>query len=55
MPVYKEVPNIEKSVVFFKELSKICNVYYITTSKEKDGATYKEVEKQIKKHKTIGI
>jgi len=55
MPVYKEVPNIEKSVVFFKELSKICNVYYITTSKEKDGATYKEVEKQIKKHKTTNI
>ena len=55
IPVYKEVNNIEKSVLYFKDLADKCNVYYVTTSKEEDSATYKEVEAQIAKHNTTNI
>ncbi len=55
IPVYNEVKNIKKSVEYFKNLWEYCDVYYITTSKEKDGATYKEVENEIKLQKTKNI
>lgn len=55
IPVYHEVKNIEASVKYFKELSEFCDVYYVTTSKEKDMATYNEVEHQIYKQKTQNI
>ena len=55
IPVYKEVNNIEKSILYFKDLADKCNVYYVTTSKEEDGATYKEVEAQMTKHNTTNI
>ena len=55
IPVYKEVNNIEKSVLYFKDLTDKCLVYFVTTSKEQDGETFKEVERQIEKHKTTNI
>lgn len=47
IPVYNEVNNIESSIKYFKTLSEICNVYYVTTSKEKSAATYNKVKSEI--------
>ncbi len=55
IPVYKEVGNIEKSVQYFKDLKDICDVYYVTTSKEEDGATYRDVETQIARYNAINL
>ena len=55
IPIYREVKNIERSVNYFKNFSEFCDVYYVTTSKEKDGATYEEVKKQMEKQQTQNI
>lgn len=33
---------------YFKNLRDYCDVYYVTTSKEKEEATYNKVKKEIK-------
>ncbi len=55
IPVYNEVKNIKKSIEYFKKLEKYCDVYYVTTSKERKMKTYKEVEKQIEIQKANNI
>lgn len=55
IPVYKEVPHIEKSIKYFKDLSNLCNVYYVTTSKETYMETYNEIKKQIEMQSTSNI
>ena len=55
IPVYNEVKNIEKSIEYFKKLDQLCNIYYVTTSKETGMETYHEIEKQIAIQKTTNI
>ncbi len=55
IPVYMEVNNIAKSISFFKNLHKKCDVIYITTAKEKNNLTHLEIEKQIKLQKCTNI
>ena len=55
IPVYKEEKNIENSIKYFKQFSKICDVIYITTAKEKDNLTHLEIENQIQLQKTTNI
>lgn len=45
-----EVKNVKKSVDYFKKLDDICNVIYVTTSKEKDMETYNTLKSEIKKY-----
>lgn len=55
IPVYNEKNNISKSINYFKKLSNICNVIYVTTEKEKTNDTYKKIIRCIDKYKTNNI
>lgn len=55
IPVYHEVNNIKKSVEYFSKIPELCKVYYVTTSKEKDRATYNEVKRQIEEQQAKNI
>ncbi|MBE6153643.1 MAG: glycosyltransferase family 2 protein [Firmicutes bacterium] len=55
IPVYNEVKNIKSSVSYFKKFYNCCNVYYVTTSKEKSSATYNKLIEEIKRQKTKNI
>ncbi len=55
IPVYNESNNIESSIKYFKKLAQFCNVYYITTSKEKSAKTYNTVKKEIINQNTNNI
>lgn len=50
IPAMNEVKNVKKSVDYFKKLDDICNVIYVTTSKEKDMETYNALKSEIKKY-----
>lgn len=50
IPAMNEVKNVKKSVDYFKKLDDICNVIYVTTSKEKDMETYNTLKSEIKKY-----
>ena len=39
IPAMNEVNNVDKSINYFKSLNDVCNVIYVTTSKEKSMAT----------------
>lgn len=55
IPVYHEVNNIKKSIEYFSKIPELCKVYYVTTSKEKNIATYNEVERQIEEQQAKNI
>ena len=55
IPAMNEVNNIEKSINYFKNLNDICDVIYVTTSKEKSMATYNMLIDEIKMQKTSNI
>ncbi len=48
IPAMNEVNNVKKSINYFKALNDICDVIYVTTSKEKSMATNKELNNEIK-------
>lgn len=50
IPAMNEVKNVKKSVDYFKKLDDICNVIYVTTSREKDMETYNTLKSEIKKY-----
>lgn len=55
IPAMNEVNNVEKSINYFKCLNDICDVIYVTTSKEKNMATYKKINKERKIQKANNI
>lgn len=55
VPAMNEVNNVEKSVNYFKCLNDICDVIYVTTSKEKSMATYNKLNDEIKIQKANNI
>lgn len=55
IPVYNEEKNIEESVKYFKNLSNVCNAYYVTTSKEKNANTYNKLIEEITRQDTSNI
>lgn len=55
IPVYNEVKTVEKSIVYFSKFNYICDVIYVTTSKEKTKDTYNKIEECIKKYNTSNI
>ena len=55
IPAMNEVNNVEKSVNYFKNLNDICDVVYVTTSKEKNMATYTKINNEIKLQKVDNI
>lgn len=55
IPAMNEVNNVEKSVHFFKNMKDLCNVIYVTTSKEKKGETYYKIREEIKKQGASNI
>lgn len=55
IPAMNEVNNVKKSINYFKSLNDICDVIYVTTSKEKSMATYNELNNEIKIQKANNI
>lgn len=55
IPAMNEVNNIQSSVSYFKKLNDICDVIYVTTSKEESMATYNKLKDEIKKQKPKNI
>ena len=55
IPAMNEVNNVEKSINHFKNLDDICDVIYVTTSKEKSMATYNKLNNEIKKQNANNI
>lgn len=55
IPAMNEVNNVEKSVSYFKGMKNLCNIIYVTTSKEKSKATYQKIKEEIKNQKTSNI
>lgn len=55
IPVMNEVKNIEKSICYFDKMKSYVKVIYVTTSKEKNKATYYGIKKNIDKYKTTNI
>ena len=47
IPAMNEVNHVEASLDYFSKLSDYCNVYYVTTAKEKSKATYYTLQKLI--------
>lgn len=55
IPAMNEVKNVENSIKYFKSLDDLCNVVYVTTSKEKNMATYNKINNEIMRQKTNNI
>ena len=55
IPAMNEVNNVKESVSYFKSINDLCDVIYVTTSKEKSGATYNKIKEEIKNQKTSNI
>lgn len=55
IPAMNEVNNVEESVSYFKNMKDLCDVIYVTTSKEKSKATYYKIQEEIIKQKTNNI
>lgn len=55
IPAMNEVNNSKKSINYFKSLNDVCEVIYVTTSKEKSMATYNKLNDEIKKQKAVNI
>ncbi len=55
IPAMNEVNNVKKSINYFKNLNDICDVIYVTTSKEKTMATYNKLNSEIKIQKANNI
>ena len=55
IPAMNEVNNVKKSINYFKSLNDICDVIYVTTSKEKSMATYNKLNNEIKIQKANNI
>lgn len=55
IPVFNETKTVEKSIQYFSKLKNFCNVFYVTTSKEKSKATYNKILYLISKYKTTNI
>ena len=55
IPAMNEVKNVDRSINYFKKLSKYCDVIYVTTSKEKDMLTYKKITKKITSSRPTNI
>lgn len=55
IPAMNEVNNVRKSVNYFESLNDVCNVIYVTTSKEKNMATYNKLNSEIKIQKANNI
>ena len=55
IPVYNETKTVENSISYFSRLDNYCNVYYVTTNKEKSKDTYKKILYLIDKYKTKNI
>ena len=55
IPVYNEINTVSKSIEYFSKFSDICDVIYVTTSKEKNMGTYKKILECVKKYKTENI
>lgn len=55
IPAMNEVNNVKKSINYFKNLNDICDVIYVTTSKETSMATYNKLNNEIKIQKTNNI
>lgn len=55
IPAMNEVNNVDKSINYFKSLNDVCNVIYVTTSKEKSMATYKKLNNEIKTQRANNI
>lgn len=55
IPAMNEVRNVENSIKYFKSLDDLCNVVYVTTSKEKNKATYNKINNEIIRQKTNNI
>lgn len=55
IPAMNEVRNVENSIKYFKSLDDLCSVVYVTTSKEKNMATYNKINNEIIRQKTNNI
>ena len=55
IPAMNEVHNVEASISYFKKLKDLCNVIYVTTSKEKNKKTYYKIKEEIQKQKPHNI
>ena len=55
IPAMNEVNNVEESVNYFKKINDICDIIYVTTSKEKSMATYDKINNEIEIQKVNNI
>ena len=55
IPAMNEVNNVKKSINYFKSINDICDVIYVTTSKEKSMATYNKLNNEIKMQKANNL
>ena len=55
IPVYYEEEKVEESIVYFMQFVDICNVNYVTTSREIGNGTYHKILELIKKYGTKNI
>lgn len=55
IPVYYEEEKVEESIVYFMQFVDICNVNYVTTSREIGNGTYHKILELIKKYDTKNI
>ena len=55
IPAMNEEKNAKGAVEYFKKLADVCNVLFITTSKEKSMLTYKKLNEEIKKAKATNL
>ncbi len=55
IPVYNETKTVENSISYFSRLDNYCNIYYVTTNKEKSKDTYKKILYLIDKYKTKNV